>query len=237
MINNKLQYFGEKEEEAVINFIKSDSLEERNRIYNNILIEPFKIMIQSILRIYPIYIGNYTMYEVEFDALTHLIDSMNKFNPDAITKSGNKTKAYSYCQTIIRNYFIDHGKKSYNESKRKLDFDLYAEELSNDDKYSYELEYNDSDNLELLIISIINKIEEKLLDEKSSLNKNDIIVGNTIINILKDWEVLFLDSSFKKNKILSLIREKTGLSTKDIRLSIKKSFEKIYLFEKNIYKL
>lgn len=237
MINNNLQYFGEKEEEAVINFIKSDSVEERNCIYNNILIEPFKIMIQSILRIYPIYIGNYTMYEVEFDALTHLIDSMIKFNPDAITKSGNKTKAYSYCQTIIRNYFIDHGKKAYTESKRKLDFDVYAEELSNSDKYSYELEYRDVDNLELLINSIIIKIEEKLLDEKSGLNKNDIIVGNAIINILQNWEVLFLDTSFKKNKILSLIREQTGLSTKDIRLSVKKSFEKIYLFEKNIYKL
>ncbi len=237
MIKNNLQYFGEKEEEAVINFIKSDSVEERNIIYNSILIEPFRIMIQSILRIYPIYIGNYTMYEVEFDALTHLIDSMDKFNPDAITKSGNKTKAYSYCQTIIRNYFIDHGKKSYNESKRKIDFDTYAEELSNSDKYSYELEYKDSDNLELLINGIINKIEEKLLNEKLNLNKNDIIVGNTIIDILKNWEVLFLDTSFKKNKILSLIREKTGLSAKDIRLSIKKSFEKMYLFEKNIYKL
>ena len=226
-------YFSGKEEQAVINFINSDSLEERNNIYNKVLKEPFKIMIQSILRIYPIYIGNYTLYEVESDALVHLIDKMCSFNPNAITKNGNKTKAYSYCQTIIRNYFIDHGRKTYNEKKTNLDYDDYADELSNDNKYSYEIDSDSTNYLELLINEIISKIEQKISIEKSTLKKNDIIVGNAIIDILKNWKILFiLDSSLKKDKILFLIREHTGLSTRNIRNSIKRSYEKIYLFEK-----
>ena len=57
----KEPYFAEKEEQAVIDYISSDSLEEKNRIYNVVLIEPFRKMTQSILRKYPIHIGNYEM--------------------------------------------------------------------------------------------------------------------------------------------------------------------------------
>ena len=42
-------YFTEREEQAVIDYINSNSLEEKNKIYNEILIEPFRKMIQSIL--------------------------------------------------------------------------------------------------------------------------------------------------------------------------------------------
>ncbi len=247
MVKSNALYFAEKEEQAVIDFINSDSLEERNIIYNTILIEPFRKMIQSILRKYPIHIGNYSMAEVESDALVHLIDRMDRYDPNTITKAGNKTKAYSYCQTIVRNYFNDHGRKTYNDKKINLNYDDYVDEFSNSDEYSYELDYRDvhdtTDYLELLINGIITKIEERVTDENSSLKKNEIIVGDAIINILKNWKVLFLEDSheakynkkitnkFEKNKILFFIKEQTGLCTKDIRAATK-CFKELYLFEK-----
>ena len=250
MVKNNALYFGEKEEQAVIDFINSDSLEERNIIYNVILIEPFRKMIQSILRRYPIHIGNYSMDEVESDALAHLIDRMDRYDPDTITKAGNKTKAYSYCQTIVRNYFKDHGRKTYNEKKINLNYDDYVDEFSNSDEFSYELDYRDvhdtTDHLELLINGVIDKIEEKITDENNFLKKNEIIVGDAIINILKNWKVLFLEDTpdakynkkitnkFAKNKILFFIKEQTGLCTKDIRSSIK-CFKDLYLFEKETH--
>lgn len=250
MIKNNAPYFGEKEEQAVIDFINSDSLEERNIIYNVILIEPFRKMIQSILRRYPIHIGNYSMEEVESDALAHLIDRMDRYDPYTITKAGNKTKAYSYCQTIVRNYFKDHGRKTYNEKKINLNYDDYVDEFSNSNEFSYELDYRDihdtTDHLELLINGVIDKIEEKITDENSFLKKNEIIVGDAIINILKNWKILFLEDTpdakynkkitnkFAKNKILFFIKEQTCLSTKDIRSAIK-CFKDLYLFEKETH--
>ena len=74
-------YFAEREEQAVFDYINSNSAEEKNRIYNKILLEPFRKMIQSILRRYPIHIGNYDMNEVESNALTHLIEHMIKYRP------------------------------------------------------------------------------------------------------------------------------------------------------------
>jgi hypothetical protein len=235
-------YFAEKEEQAVIDYINSNSLEEKNKIYNEILIEPFKKMIQSILRRYPIHIGNYDMSEVESNALTHLIEHMVKFNPNKITKSGNKTKAFSYCQTIIRNYYKDHSKKSYTEKKINLSFDDYIDEINQNVEYTYEIETESQHQLEKLINSVISKIEDKINNDPI-MKRNEIIVGDAIVNVLKNWQVLFMEDTpegkynkrvtnkFAKNKILLYLKEQTGLSTKEIRIGIK-PFKEIYFLQK-----
>lgn len=243
--DSPVQYFAEKEEQAVIDYINSDSLEEKNRIYNEILIEPFRKMIQSILRRYPIHIGNYDMEEVESNALTHLIEHMVKFNPDKITKSGAKTKAFSYCQTIIRNYYKDHSKKSYTEKKINLSFDDYIDEINENIEYTYEIETNEQHQLEKLINTVIVKIETKISSD-TAMKKNEVIVGDAIINILKNWHLLFMEDTpegkynkritnkFAKNKILLFLKEQTGLNTKEIRIAIK-PFKEIYFIEKIDY--
>lgn len=238
-------YFTEREEQAVIDYINSNSLEEKNKIYNEILVEPFRKMIQIILRRYPIHIGNYDMNEVESNALTHLIEHMVKFNPDKITKSGNKTKAFSYCQTIIRNYYKDHSKKSYTEKKINLSFDDYVDEMNENDEYSYEIETENQHYHEKLINDVIKKIEDRITND-TTMKKNEIVVGDAIINILKNWHVLFMEDTpegkydkrvtnkFAKNKILLYLKEQTGLSTKEIRVGIK-PFKEIYFLKKMKY--
>jgi len=235
-------YFAEKEEQAVIDYINSDSLEEKNKIYNDILIEPFRKMIQSILRRYPIHIGNYDMLEVESNALTHLIEHMVKFNPQKITKSGAKTKAFSYCQTIIRNYYKDHSKKSYTEKKINLSFDDYIDEINENIEYTYEMEMESQQQLEKLINSVIGKIEDRINNDPT-IKKNEVLVGDAIVNVLRNWQVLFMEDSpdgryekrvtnkFAKNKILLYLKEQTCLSTKEIRIGIK-PFKEIYFIEK-----
>lgn len=244
-IEKPTQYFAEREEQAVIDYINSDSLEEKNKIYNEILIEPFRKMIQSILRRYPIHIGNYDMEEVESNALTHLIEHMVKFNPNKITKSGQKTKAFSYCQTIIRNYYKDHSRKSYTEKKTVLSFDDYVDEINENIEYTYEMELENQHQLEKLINGVVKKIEDRI-DNDPTIKKNELLVGDAIANVLKNWQVLFMEDSpegryekrvtnkFAKNKILLYLKEQTGLSTKEIRIGIK-PFKEIYFIEKIEY--
>jgi hypothetical protein len=274
-------YFAEREEKAVFDYINSNSAEEKNRIYNKILLEPFRKMIQSILRRYPIHIGNYDMNEVESNALTHLIEHMIKYRPFIIEQSKNdlnkwiklgndyrfwyaeeankklsslinedngysyrifNSKAFSYCQTIIRNYYKDHSKKSYTEKKINLSFDDYIDEINENLEYSYEIENESQYSLEKLINNVINKIEDKI-DNDPIMKKNEIIVGDAIVNILKNWHVLFMEDTpegkynkritnkFAKNKILLFLKEQTQLSTKEIRIAIK-PFKEIYFIEK-----
>ncbi len=275
-------YFAEREEQAVINYINSSSHEEKNKIYNKILIEPFRKMIQSILRRYPIHIGNYNMDEVESNALTHLIEHMIKYRPYIIEKNNGTDKwiklnneyrffdineaenslnilnsknvceyrifyssAFSYCQTIIRNYYKDHGKKSYTEKKINLCYDDYVDEIDQNADYIYEMELDSQHHLEKLINGVVDKIQDKIINNQQ-LKKNEIIVGDAIVNILKNWHLLFLEDTpegkynkrvtnkFAKNKILLFLKEQTGLSTKEIRMGIK-PFKDIYFLEKMDY--
>lgn len=277
------QYFAEREEQAVIDYINSDSLEEKNEIYNKILIEPFRKMIQSILRRYPIHIGNYDMMEVESNALAHLIDHMVKYKPFIIerriktsdekwNKLGDKyrfiyqedvedklnsivedeydyrifnSKAFSYCQTIIRNYYKDHSKKSYTERKTNLSFDDYVDEINENIEYTYEMEMENQHQLEKLINNVIEKIKDRI-DNDTTIKRNEEVVGDAIVNVLKNWQVLFMEDSpegkynkrvtnkFAKNKILLYLKEQTGLTTKEIRIGIK-PFKEIYFIEKIDY--
>lgn len=236
------KYFDVKEEQAVIDYNNATTQEEKDRIYNEILLVPFQKMIQSILRVYPIHLGRHTMEEVEHHALTHLIDHMIIFNPDAITKSGLKTKAYSYCQTIVRNYFRDHGRKTYTEKMVVLSYDECAEEINESSEYSYEMDFDSKNYYEKVIDGIIKNVEDKIAND-NMLKKNEIIVGEAIVNILKNWNVLFLEDTpdgkydkkitnkYQKNKILLFLKEQSSLSTKEIRAAIK-PFRDIYLFEK-----
>lgn len=237
-------YFAEKEEQAVIDYINTDSAELKNKIYNEILIEPFRIMTESILRRYPIHIGNYDIEEVEANALSHLIENMVRFDPNKITKSGNKPRAYSYCQTIIRNFYIDHSKKSYLELKTNLCFEDYVDSLNQNSEYIYEMD-SEQHYLENLINSVTDKIEN-ILNETDTLKENEYIVGDAIVNILRNWNQLFIEETpegkfnkkltnkFAKNKILFFLKEQTGLTTKEIRLSMKK-YKEIYTILRKDY--
>lgn len=276
-----IPYFAEKEEQGVITYITTDSKEVKDRVYNNILIEPFRKMIESILRRYPIHIGNYEMEEIESNALSHLIDHMIKYRPYIIQrrlidydepkwyKLGEeyrffdkedayetldelndfddkyeytvfRSKAFSYCQTIIRNYYRDHGRKSYGEKKTNLSFDDYYNE--DYECVGYIENQNEENNLEDLIKIVVNKIKD-LINNDPDIKENEVLVGDAIINVLENWNVLFMEDSpfgvynkkvtskYAKNKVLLFLKEQTGLSTKEIRVG-SKLFKDIYYLEK-----
>jgi hypothetical protein len=275
-------YFAEREEKAVVDYICSDSGELKNQIYNEILIEPFRIMIEVILRKYPIHIGNYTMEEVEQFALNHLIDQMVKYRTyiieskpydidDKWNKLGDgyrfinfddvenkldylnnvedgcdyrifKSKAYSYCQTIVRNYFKDWSKKTYADKIINLNYDDYFDEINQKSEFRYEITGENDSLLDKLMIKIVSEIENKL-DNDTNIKKNELIVGEAVVNVLKNWDILFLEDTpegtynkkvtnkFAKNKVLLFLKEQTGLNTKEIRMALK-PFKELYFLEK-----
>jgi hypothetical protein len=171
---------------------------------------------------------------------------MVKYDPNKPTKNGNKAKAFSYCQTIIRNFYKDWSKKSYTEKKTNLSYDDYIEEINENVEYSYEMELETTHQYEHLINTVVSEIEIKINGDPITMKRNEIIVGDAIINVLKNWHVLFMEETpegkynkrvtnkFAKNKILLFLKEQTGLSTKEIRIAIK-PFKEIYFIQKIDY--
>lgn len=156
-----------------------------------------------------------------------------------------ESKAFSYCQTIVRNFYKDHSKKSFKEKKEILSWEDHSSDIMSRSEYLYEIDIDDKTNLETLIDIVVQKTRDRI-DTDASLKKNEIIVGEAIINVLSNWHILFLEETpdgkvnkkitnkYQKNKILQLLKEQTRLNTKEIRMSMK-PFKEIYYLQKKDY--
>ena len=186
-------------------------------------------MIDSIIRRYKLYRKDYTFEDMHADTLSFLVTKMHNFKP-----AKNK-KAYSYFGTICKHYLL--GQLIKDDKKLRTDLrydDVYKTVETMDDFIYNNIEDKDKTPLDIFIGEISASIKLEL--ETTKLNDNEIKVGNSLVTVLDSWETIFEQiesgNKYNKNLILSYIREMTDLSTKDIRVSMKK-FKKIYILLKN----
>ena len=239
-------YFTNIEEDAVLNYIASNSKDEKNEIYESILRRPLEKMTRSILLTYPIFWGSYEEREIINNGLSHVLENMVKYNPNKPLKSGKKPTAYSYLGTIIRNYFRHWSKTNYGLSLSHLNFEDYAKDVYHDDKNIFEMNLDlDGNKNETIYVELFENIIDNLRFrlENVEMKSNDYVVGLGLIRIFENWEILFTEESpennldisisgkYLKNKIYLILIESTGLNLKDIRFSLK-NFREIYAFEK-----
>jgi len=222
-------YFGPDQEKAVVEFLTSESYSERNKIYNEYLRAPLNKMIDSIIRRYKLYRKDYTFEDMHADTLSFLVTKMHNFKPDK-----NK-KAYSYFGTICKHYLLGQLIKDDKKVKTDLRYDDVYKTVESMDSFIYNnIEDGDKTPLDRFIEEILDSIKLELTESK--LSENEIKVGNALITVLDNWETIFEQvesgNKYNKNLILSYIREISDLTTKDIRVSMRR-FKKIYLLLKN----
>ena len=222
-------YFGPDQEKAVVEFLTSESYSERNKIYNEHLRAPLNKMIDSIIRRYKLYRKDYTFDDMHADTLSFLVTKMHNFKPDK-----NK-KAYSYFGTICKHYLLGQLIKDDKKVKTDLRYDDVYKTVESMDSFIYNnIEDGDKTPLDKFIEEISNSIKIELLESK--ISENEIKVGNALITVLDNWETIFEQvesgNKYNKNLILSYIREMSDLTTKDIRVSMRR-FKKIYVLLKN----
>jgi hypothetical protein len=224
-------YFGPEQEDAVVRFLESDDIIERNAIYNKFLRYPIEKMVESIIRTYKLYRKSISFDELHTDTISFLITKADKFEAE------QGKKAYSYYGTICKNYLIGMLQRDDRGLKQFSSYEENYDSFESDENLSYTI---DSDELILseFIDKIIVEIEHELeLDypDKKKLNENEIKVGRCLIDILDNWETVFDDmkggAKYNKNQVLETMRRYTKLSTKDIRVSMKR-FKIMYEFIK-----
>ena len=232
-------YFYETQEEAVKQYIISNSKSERNRIFNNILLPAFTTMIESIIRRYNLHIPNEEFDETFNDTISFLMSKIEHFNPEKVSKKTGKTfKAYSYCGTICKNYLLHKRIEYSKEIERLSSYNLMSNEINNDLHYS-ENNIETSNLMNEVMIGSVNAIKEVMEIKKKTLTDKEILVGYALIELIENWdEILVDDASNKLNKSMVLfhLRETTRLSTKEIRDSMKKYKKAYYLIKEKIMK-
>jgi hypothetical protein len=215
-------YFGPDQEEAVVRFLNSDDIIERNQIYNKFLRHPIEKMVESIIRTYKLYRKSVSFEELHADTISFLITKADKFDHT------QGKKAYSYYGTICKNYLIGMLQKDDRGLKQFSSWEDNYGSLESNEKLSYRL---DSDALILadFINKIIIEVENEMVQDypdKKKLTDNEIKVGRCLIEILEKWETVFDDmkggAKYNKNQVLETMRNYTKLSTKDIRVAMKR---------------
>ena len=214
-------YFGEDQEKAVVKYLESTDEDERNKIFNEFLREPLVIMVESIIRRYKLYRKDMEFEEIHTDTMSFLITKINKFDH---TKN---TKAYSYFGTICKNYLMGAIQKDTKEQNRQVSYDDISSDIEERTDLSYVIDEHVIDYQNVIIkltISLENFIE------KETLTENEQKLGYALLEIFSNFDKIFQvgdGNKFNKNLILLSLREMTSLSTKEIRVSLKR-FKKMY---------
>jgi hypothetical protein len=214
-------YFGEEQEQAVVRYLESESEIEKNKIFNEYLREPLIIMVESIIRRYKLYRKDFDFNEVHTDTMSFLMTKISKFDH---TKN---TKAYSYFGTICKNYLMGAIQKDTKETNRSVSYDDISSDLEESLEHSYII-----DEVHVDYKDVVNKfiIQMEEFMERNELTENEQKLGYALIEVFSNFEKIFQvgdGNKFNKNLILLSLREMTSLSTKEIRISLKK-FKKVY---------
>lgn len=234
--NKKGYYFQEEQEKAVVDYISTDDVMEKNRIFNTVLKQAFTKMIESIIRRYNLYPPNEDFQQIFDDTMSFLMTKLSCFDPTT------NYKAYSYCGTICKNYLI-YKINSYNKSQRRNEsYDNTASETKDIIGNSLNFSYSDIDHRTVFIneltgttVDNINKIIEN--KDVLKLTDNEIKVGKVLVNLMTNWDDIFAQmgsNKFNKSSILLFLKENTQLSTKDVRESLKIYKTKYYEIKHDI---
>ena len=214
-------YFGEDQEKAVVRYLESSDDAERNKIFNEYLREPLIIMVESIIRRYKLYRKDLEFEEIHTDTMSFLITKINKFDQ---TKN---TKAYSYFGTICKNYLMGAIQKDTKEQNRQVSYNDISSDMEDSPTLSYTIDEYVIDFTDV-IIKLTISLEEFM--ENENLNENEQKLGYALLEIFSNFDKIFQvgdGNKFNKNLILLSLREMTSLSTKEIRISMKR-FKKLY---------
>lgn len=226
----KENYFDVREETAVRNFLVAETMEEKNKIYNEFLRAPLDKMISSIIRRYKLYRKDMDFIEIHVDTHSFLMTKVDKFKP-----AKNK-KAYSYFGTICKNYLMGQIIKDQKETNRKVSYEDISSSLEERPDLIYRID-EDLMDVEGLIKKYLTDL--KTFIDTESLNENEQKLGYALIEIFENYELIFSgadNNKFNKNVILLSLREMTNLSTKEIRSAMKR-FKKLYLFTQSKMKI
>ena len=232
-------YFGEREEQAVVDYIKSDDPSERDKIFNEILRPAFKIMVESIIRRYGLLPPDEEFEDAFDDTMSFLMTKIKCFDPST------KYKAYSYCGTICKNYLLLKLTQYSKRVRRNVSYDAPEDTLQNTmtdeiDRPDVESSDEKENFLDGLMSCAAKKTKEMSMSGREGnheLTEVDRKVGRAVTQLLNNWSEVFEDmgsNKFNKSSVILYIQDMTNLSSREVKRSLK-LYSEGYFTAKNEY--
>ena len=126
-----VQYFTQATEDAIVEYNKAATFEEKNKIYHERIHYAFFKLTENIIHTFKFYYTEVSNIEdLQFEVISFLLSKIHLFDPT------RGAKAYSYFGTIAKRYLILSNQKNY---KKRIDT-APIETLEEDERHSYEME-------------------------------------------------------------------------------------------------
>lgn len=201
---------------------QSDVIYKKNEVFRKKIQKPLNRLIENIIFNYRLFRPGVDVKTLHNDCMSFVMEKFANFDPS------QNTKSFSFYGTVAKHYLLGKKKEVDKGSKTNLDYCNHKEEVDN--KNSFELdEINRDDSSYTLFNYIINELEKEL--DKKDTSKNDAKVADAIIQIFRNH---LLIGAYNKNQVYQLIKEHTGLQTKDITYSLHR-FRIFYKLRKQDY--
>jgi len=124
-------YFTQDTEDAIVAYVASVDMEERNRLYNEKIHHAFFKLTENIIHTFKFYYTEVdNIQDLQHEVITFLLSKLHLYDQ---TKG---TKAFSYFGTIVKRYLILSNQTNYNKRIKTSPVSTIEE----DEKFSYQLD-------------------------------------------------------------------------------------------------
>lgn len=214
-------YWHDKQEKAIVSFLNEKDPSKKDRIFSKDIHLPLKKLVENIIFTYKLFRTDVEVRELQVDCMSFLVTKLEKYDPNT------GAKAFAYLGTIAKHYLMGEKRSAYKMTKANLDIDEKVDEASALPENHYELVDGEEvkDKNSLVFDGIISRLKDEM--KKPKMLPNDKKVAEAIIYVFENHDMLKV---YNKNLVYHLLKERTGLQTKEITYSLSrfKSYYKVF---------
>ena len=214
-------YFGKDVEDAIIRYNESDSIEEKNCIYDLEIRKAFHDLAKAFINIYGVYNTGEDISDIEHDTVAFLYQSMHKY-------TNGRGKAFSFFTVVTKNFVLQRAQSAHRKKMLHTNIENIHQEIN---QISHN-KYNNKTENEVLKEFIEVIIEDfKVWSEKRFKKEEDYNIAQDIINILEKYIELDI---YNKKQVFTYLKEMSNSNSKKIA-GVLIQFRKRYEKTKNRY--
>lgn len=225
-------YFGEEQEDAIVQFNSSATSEKvKLQLFEQVIEPAFRRIITGVLEMKKFHhLGKLNREDLIDNTFFRMVEKMDRFQPGRIGKTGQPVKAYSYFSTVAKNHILEQKLRNEKILKHKadvetsIDLSILSEEtlekMSNYDKQdvsfeSYESVFDETKKKIINQIDLVIRTEES----KDKPDKDLLKIGYYLKYLLKKWDKI---EFMKKNEFMRILTLYVGLKQQQVSFLFKK---------------
>jgi len=201
-------YFTTDTEKSIIQYNKEQSMDNRNKIYEEQIKRCFDKLVENVFNTFKFTYFDNSPIEIQKETIAHLVATMHKFEE-------GKGKAFSYFSIVAKNYLIFHNNNNYKRFNQHVDISDTPSDttvcLQTTDAYHDDLETSE---FMKLMVDYWEKNIGKIFTKQRDLN-----IANAVIELFRNSDRI---DSFNKKALYLYIREISSCKTQQITKVINK---------------